>query len=1375
MAQLIVAAAGAAIGFAVGGPTGARIGWAIGSAVGAGLNPPEVKGPRLEDLRVGSSQYGQPIPWVAGSPRVAGQIVWASEKRETATTSEAGKGGGVEYTTYTYDCDVLYLLSDNEIAGVSRIWLNGDLIWSALVDADGETLQASENTDAWEDIRIYTGSVTQDPDPDYEAAVGTANAPAYRGRGTVFIKGLQLGNSGQLPNLTFEIATGTEPIDSAVRLLTQFNDGTSRDLSQYAIGSGTQQNPPDEDNVEFINGDLRVTINNTVISGANRQGIYWNDATLARTTAMTVEFKFKITSYTVGLGQWSIATVAEVNGFTGANTSCSVVYSPLGSVGQRFSFGVGTSPFQRIYQPTDIVIGAEYHVALVWPTSGNDCDIYMARMEDGTGVKLGTVTGWLGAGYIALGGFNTNTSEPSGGIVVEYTGVRVARTAYYSGSTYTPPVTLGDPFGIYTTDPVPLRDVVDSLLDRCGLDAAEYDTADLASVTKQVRAYAISQIAPTRTSLEILQSAFFFECSLRDKLYFRPRAQASVATIDWDELGAGQETADEQPLVLNVSSDLELPPQVAVAYANANDDWQPGVEYSDRVLSGQAATQAVQIPLGMTPAEAKGVADAIVVDNLASLTTTSLALPIDYTRLEAGDVVTAVDEDSSSYRLRLVRKRDERGILSFEAVFDDASALDSQETTDETQAPSTVVTRPSDTLIEPLDIPILRDTDDDAGFYVAAKGNGTSWPGAQIQSSIDDVTFSGVAEINESAVFGTCTTTLGNFTGVGFDEVNSVTVSIANGTLDSSTRTAMLADQTINAMLIGSEVIRFRTATLSSTGIYVLTGLLRGQRGTEWAISGHTSNERCVLLRTRGLRRVTTQVGEIGQVRYLRGVTLGKSASGVTSESFTDTGVALKPFAPVDLRASRSSSDALVLTWKRRTRLTQRFAGSGGISTPLDDTSESYDVEIYDATYTTLKRTIYGVTSATATYTAAQQVADFGSLQTTVYAKVYQVSSSVGRGYALTASATAATTGAAGSALAPVLLGASASGWIAATQRAENSGAPGIEGDLTVTSFWLSADADGPYTVEQEVTTDTADLDAPLVSMVIGRSAQVSGDLVAFQFIGSQVTWIRVPLDLATAPARITPSITFVSPRAIVTDGSRVLLFGEGSKVYESSDGETWTLVGAMAGDTFPSTVGDLTFTGQAVTKIGSRFFLAFTAVGGTGAVTDRLFYSDDTDAQTGWTKVTGLTLTTNQSLHRQVVYDGTKHYCAVTSLAAGESYVYASSDGGASWTLEETFTADTGFEESTSGTTAPDVFFLQVTGTTGSDYVRVYCANGVVYEKLVGTTSWSAKASDLVNPLFAVEYAGDVAATDQAEVYSTGGTQVRAEVAGVFSLVSGF
>ena len=68
------------------------------------------------------------------------------------------------------------------------------------------------------------------------------------------------------------------------------------------------------------------------------------------------------------------------------------------------------------------------------------------------------------------------------------------------------------------------------------------------------------------------------------------------------------------------------------------------------------------------------------------------------------------------------------------------------------------------------------------------------------------------------------------------------------------------------------------------------------------------------------------------------------------------------------------------------------------VDVPLAEESERYEVEIYSGM--TLKRTITGLTTPSTIYTAAQQVTDFGSTQSSVSVKVYQLSAAVGRGNA---------------------------------------------------------------------------------------------------------------------------------------------------------------------------------------------------------------------------------------------------------------------------------------------------------------------------------------------------------------------------------------
>jgi hypothetical protein len=117
-------------------------------------------------------------------------------------------------------------------------------------------------------------------------------------------------------------------------------------------------------------------------------------------------------------------------------------------------------------------------------------------------------------------------------------------------------------------------------------------------------------------------------------------------------------------------------------------------------------------------------------------------------------------------------------------------------------------------------------------------------------------------------------------------------------------------------------------------------------------------------------------------------------------QSMTFAANCLKPYAPVQPGVGRDATGNITIKWIRRTRVGGAWIDS--VDASLGEDSESYEVDIFSSsTYVTLKRTI-SVTAQTASYTAAQQVTDFGGNQSTIYFKVYQVSAQVGRGTALT-------------------------------------------------------------------------------------------------------------------------------------------------------------------------------------------------------------------------------------------------------------------------------------------------------------------------------------------------------------------------------------
>ena len=83
------------------------------------------------------------------------------------------------------------------------------------------------------------------------------------------------------------------------------------------------------------------------------------------------------------------------------------------------------------------------------------------------------------------------------------------------------------------------------------------------------------------------------------------------------ELGATDGERVDDPLPIDTTRQTRRSlAQVALTYANADGDYNTASEHSDRLLSN-LTTKTTQLPLAMTSAEAKGVADAMVQDAYA--------------------------------------------------------------------------------------------------------------------------------------------------------------------------------------------------------------------------------------------------------------------------------------------------------------------------------------------------------------------------------------------------------------------------------------------------------------------------------------------------------------------------------------------------------------------------------------------------------------------------------------------------------------------------------------------------------------------------------------------------------------------------------------
>lgn len=225
MATILLKAAGAFLG-GLFGPIGATIGTAAGALVGYVADQAllqgskHIHGPRLTGARPLNAEEGAPIPRLYGTARLGATIIWATRFEEARQTRrQGGKGGGPKVTTYSYFANAAFALCEGEIAGIRRVW------------ADGNEIDRTQF-----EIRVHTGEESQPVDPLIEAKQGVGNTPAYRGVAYVVIERFPLADYGnRIPQFQFEVLRPVGSLNARIKAVALIPGSTEFGLSPARV------------------------------------------------------------------------------------------------------------------------------------------------------------------------------------------------------------------------------------------------------------------------------------------------------------------------------------------------------------------------------------------------------------------------------------------------------------------------------------------------------------------------------------------------------------------------------------------------------------------------------------------------------------------------------------------------------------------------------------------------------------------------------------------------------------------------------------------------------------------------------------------------------------------------------------------------------------------------------------------------------------------------------------------------------------------------------------------------------------------------------------------------------------------------------------
>jgi hypothetical protein len=547
---------------------------------------------------------------------------------------------------------------------------------------------------------------------------------------------------------------------------------------------------------------------------------------------------------------------------------------------------------------------------------------------------------------------------------------------------------------------VTLQTVVDTVSGWCGLTGQ-----DSSALTQIVLGYSVTQ-GSGKDMIAPLLDIHDVDCRPHDfQVQFVNRGSApSGATLLTSDF-----VRNDSRYKVTIKQDTDLPKDLTFNFLDWDHDQNPNNVIAERTSVGTQRSETVDLSTYADTSDgAQQKADRYLRRVWNSRESVSLSLTAQQLAIEPGDVKT-ISFDGTLRNVRFDKIVLNGQQLDCEVIRDETTvAAINMATTGASFDGSDVdtITLPGPSRGFALDAPLVRDADNDVNplLYVAAGGYIPDWMGAAAYRG-DDGTYDdlvALVDTADEATWGIAQSKLATADPNLWDRGNSLDVSIY-GTLTTATEAEINADEMLNLMALGDtgrwEYLQFATATLTGTSgnanLYTLTGFKRGRRGTEGNVGNHATGDGLLMMNKAA--PVELGLGDVGAATSFKIQSLGRDPDTAPPVDLAFSGATLKPYAPARIEWVYDGTD-LHGTIFRRTRVGGAWNGS---TIALGETSEAYEIDVYNGV--TFKRTIAVGGTNLFTYTAAMATADGITLPTHPTLEVFQMSSAVGRGFALAA------------------------------------------------------------------------------------------------------------------------------------------------------------------------------------------------------------------------------------------------------------------------------------------------------------------------------------------------------------------------------------
>jgi hypothetical protein len=769
--------------------------------LGALLTPPVEVG-KLKSKKVPKSDYGVDIPRIRGCMPLTGQIIW-SPKDYREEKRKRGKLTGKQIQ-YTYYGDFAYAFNAGRLAGINRLKLNGETKVNFLT-AKANTIKSSvEFLDNY--VTLYDGSETQGANPTIQQVDGIANTPAYRGVSYLFLKNYPLTESGDRPPTIEAIA-----YTAGGSFSKDYLAGNHRPVVWVSTNGATIQNA--EDNAvlgqrSFLSGDGKSGYEVVPIS-----------AGLFSVTAVEVEYIFK------GTGVYGIAATLPS--------------------------GTYSAPIYR------------------FETTGSAISPQLKAMNGSTSLWQSTVSYPDGA-MLAIQVKGQQIQFFVNGQVVATAAVSIlTQNLYIVSKIFSGQVGAIRTDGIIQStnaiDPTPIN-LREQLTEICAV--AGITNVDVTQIdpSTQFLGVELDPSGEPKTWITQLQQLYFFDVFQRgDTLVFRDAAKgASVRTFTPDDL-ACSELDSSRPDLFKIESTnpSELPSEVVLKFYDARDsNLRQRTVYSRAETNPSLDKLSLSVEAALTVPQAQAIAD-IVLHGKWFQKKVSFTMSIAHCDLEPGDVIT-LPILKAQKRCMLTKMTLGSNLLFECEATTQEDVLFSQLVLDPTfrDSSSSVGGSFDNTYYVALRIPRFRANDPSPVLYFGVGGGGKSWRTAYLNASPDEQLWESIASTITESTLGTASSVLAASTGI--DTVNTLTVRLYSGALQSISADVFAAGGVTNLLRVGSEIIRFRDATLTAPNTYTLSYFDRGRDSTP--TGPHGVAESVALLST--LQAIALEPDQTGPLKF---------------------------------------------------------------------------------------------------------------------------------------------------------------------------------------------------------------------------------------------------------------------------------------------------------------------------------------------------------------------------------------------------------------------------------------------------------------------------------------------------------------------------